>query len=124
MLERLKQSWRFFVAAPAGPMTAESFKATLLKLSRTDPATRDTLAKIGISPEMLGQSDFDLRTFLQNRKVTIALERALETEDGRDLLARAAEFEPSSEEMGRLHDDLVERFGSPSIENLLRSMPP
>lgn len=105
-------------------MTAEGFKATLLKLSRTDPATRDTLTKIGISPEILGQPDFDLRTFLQNQNVKTAIERALETEEGRGLLAEAEKFEPGSAEVRHVYDNLIERFGSPSVENLLRSMPP
>jgi hypothetical protein len=73
---------------------------------------------------MLGQSDFDLRTFLQDQNVKIAIETALETEDGRDLLAEAEKFEPGSAELRHAYDNLIERFGSPSIENLLRSIPP
>ncbi len=123
MLERLKHLWRLFMAAPAGPMTAKNFKTTLSKLSETDPATRDMLAGIGISPEMLRQPDFDPRKFLLNRNLTMALQKAFLSEEGGALLAKAGELAPDSEELGRVHAELLKRFGSPQIEKFLRSMP-
>jgi len=112
-----------FVSAPAEPMTADSFKAALLKLHQSDPATRDLFSSIGLDPAMLRQPDFDLRSFFIGQSLKIAIENALESEEGQELLAKAEGLEPGTEEMGRLHTDLIKRFGPPRLENLLRSMP-
>jgi hypothetical protein len=76
-----------FMSAPAEPMTVDSFKAALLKPHQSDPATRDLLTSICLDPALLGQPDFDLRSFFIGQSLKMAIENALASEEGQELLA-------------------------------------
>ncbi|MGO8867025.1 MAG: hypothetical protein ACLQME_11035 [Alphaproteobacteria bacterium] len=124
LLDRLKHAWRLFIAAPAEPFTAKNFKATLSRLSQTDPPTREMLAGFGITPEMFKQPDFDPRRHIMNLNLITALKNAMVSEEGKALLVKAGQLAPDSEELRQLHSILMKRFGSAQIEKFFRSMPP
>jgi hypothetical protein len=85
-----------------------------------DQDTRNLLDGLGINQDRLAEPDFDLQTYLMGRNLKMALEKAIETEEGRELLSEASKYEPGSPELRHLHGVLLEHFGDPRIGRFLQ----
>jgi hypothetical protein len=123
MLERLKQLWRSREIAPDKPMTAENYKAWLLERFQTDSEKCEIYRKMGVTEDMLKRSEFNLKEYLIGYTFRTAIERAYETEEGRNLFAEASEFKPGTDELFAIRNRLIKRFGNPRLERLLESIP-
>jgi hypothetical protein len=127
MLAQMIKAWRLIMSSPSSPITAKNLKETLRKRYKFDEDTRNLLDDFEISPDRLAEPDFDLQTYLMNRNLKIALEKAIETEEGRGLLSEAGRHEPGSPELKHLHGVLLEQFGDPRIDQFrqyLAGLPP
>lgn len=111
------------MAAPARPIDSENFKTMLSKLYRTDAKTRELLDGFEITAEMLKKKEFDIKNYLRNKNLQFALLKAMESDDGRELVARAGAINSSSPELEILLQNLLSRFGDPRIEVFLATLP-
>jgi hypothetical protein len=120
MFGRMIRALRLIMSAPSGPITAANLKETLRKRYGFDQDTRNLLDGLGINQDRLAEPDFDLQTYLMGRNLKMALEKAIETEEGRELLSEASKYEPGSPELRHLHGVLLEHFGDPRVGRFLQ----
>jgi hypothetical protein len=125
--ERIKRAWRIFLAAPVQPMNRTNFNKSLAKLYFSDSRTRNMLDNLGIARDQLNNPSFDLREFLWNKNRNIALIKALESEEGLELLNKSGSLdsdrEPDRTNLASINAEILQKFGSPDIEAFLRSLP-